>query len=169
MEDESVDCVISNCVINLLPQEEKLACFKEIFRILRPSGRIAISDILAKKELPEKLRRDMGLFVGCISGASLIGEYKDWLREAGLESTWFSFLLNTANGIDVLIVDKESDLNIYKERGGIQDPTCCAVVAENTKITTPSCCSSSKNSNSTGQKEGSNQISDIDFNEWVSK
>lgn len=87
LEDRSVDCVISNCVVNLLPQAEKLVCFKEVFRLLRPGGRMAVSDILAKKEFPEELRTDIGLFVGCISGASLVGEYENWLKEAGFEGT----------------------------------------------------------------------------------
>lgn len=85
LEDESVDCVISNCVINLLEQEQKVICFKEVFRVLKQGGRLAVSDILAKKVIEESLRRDLGLYVGCISGASLVDETDKWLREAGFE------------------------------------------------------------------------------------
>jgi arsenite methyltransferase len=85
LESESADCIISNCVINLLPATEKPVCFNEVYRLLKPRGRLAVSDILAKKEFPEELRKDMGLYVGCISGASLMSEYESWLREAGFE------------------------------------------------------------------------------------
>lgn len=85
LDSGTADCIISNCVINLLAQEDKLVCFREVFRLLRPGGRLAVSDILAKKVFPEALRRDMGLYVGCISGASLVSEYEHWLNEAGFD------------------------------------------------------------------------------------
>ena len=85
MEDETVDCVISNCVINLLPHEEKIVCFREVYRTLKPGGRFSVSDILAKKLIPERLVKDLSLYVGCISGASLVSEYEGWLKEAGFE------------------------------------------------------------------------------------
>ncbi|KFA60385.1 hypothetical protein S40285_07684 [Stachybotrys chlorohalonatus IBT 40285] len=79
------DCIISNCVINLVPATEKHLVFKEIFRLLKPGGRLAISDILAKKAMPEKLKSDMAMYVGCISGASVVGEYEKFLKDAGFE------------------------------------------------------------------------------------
>lgn len=79
----TADCVISNCVINLVPAEDKHLVFEEIFRILKPGGRVAVSDILAKQGLPEELRDDLALYVGCISGASMVGEYDAWLKAAG--------------------------------------------------------------------------------------
>lgn len=82
--------MISNCVINLLTQEENPICFAETYRLLKPGGRLAVSDILAKKPFPEELQRDMGLYVGCISGASLVEEYEGWLRKAGFDGTFFS-------------------------------------------------------------------------------
>ena len=85
LESNSADCIISNCVINLLPHDDKKVCFREIFRLLRHGGRLAVSDLLAKKPIPEELQRDMGLYVGCISGASLVSEYEAWLREVGFE------------------------------------------------------------------------------------
>jgi len=85
LEDESADCIISNCVINLLEPEKKKVCFGECFRLLKEGGRLAVSDILAKKVFTEELRRDLGLYVGCVSGASLVGEYEGWLREVGFE------------------------------------------------------------------------------------
>jgi arsenite methyltransferase len=85
LDSETADCIISNCVINLLQQDEKVVCFKEVYRLLKPGGRLAVSDILAKKVFPEELQKDMGLYVGCISGASLVSEYENWLKEAGFE------------------------------------------------------------------------------------
>jgi arsenite methyltransferase len=79
------DCIISNCVINLVPGADKALGFKEVYRLLKPRGRLAVSDILAKKVFPEELKRDMGLYVGCISGASLVGEYEAWLRGVGFQ------------------------------------------------------------------------------------
>lgn len=85
LESDLADCIISNCVINLLSHEDKKVCFAQIYRLLKPGGRLAVSDVLAKKPLPEDLRRNMGLYVGCISGASLVGEYETWLKEVGFE------------------------------------------------------------------------------------
>ena len=70
----SVDVVISNCVINL--SADKPRVFQEVYRVLKPGGRIAISDIALLKELPEKIRESMEAYVGCVGGAILIDEYK---------------------------------------------------------------------------------------------
>jgi arsenite methyltransferase len=67
LPDASVDCVISNCVLNLAP--DKPAVFREIARILKPGGRLAVSDIALKGDLPEALARSMAAYVGCIGGA----------------------------------------------------------------------------------------------------
>ncbi len=77
------DCVISNCVINLVPESEKHLVFQEIFRILKPGGRVAVSDILAKKPLPEDLKNDLANYVGCISGASVVEAYRKYFQDAG--------------------------------------------------------------------------------------
>lgn len=79
--DSSVDVVISNCVINLSPEKQKV--FDEVFRVLRPGGRLAVSDIVALSELPEDIRHDLAMYVGCIAGASLITEVEDMLKKAG--------------------------------------------------------------------------------------
>ncbi len=85
LENASADCIISNCVINLLTPLEKPLCFAEVYRLLKPGGRLAVSDILAKKPLTTELQKDMGLYVGCISGASLVEEYNNWLTDAGFK------------------------------------------------------------------------------------
>jgi SAM-dependent methyltransferase len=81
--DNSVDVVISNCVINL--SADKRRVFQEVYRVLKPGGRIAISDIALLKELPEKLRESMEAYVGCVGGAILIGEYKEIVEAAMLK------------------------------------------------------------------------------------
>ena len=83
LEDETADCIISNCVINLVPHEEKHRVFKEIVRLLKPGGRLAGSDILAKKPLSESIRNSMALYVGCVAGASQVHEYEAFLADAG--------------------------------------------------------------------------------------
>src|SRR5262245_34685678 len=81
LPDASADCIISNCVINLAP--DKRAVFREIFRVLKPGGRVAVSDIALKKPLPAELARDVAAYVGCIAGAIPIAEYDRGLRDAG--------------------------------------------------------------------------------------
>ena len=68
-----MDCLISNCVINLAP--DKPAVFREMFRVLKPGGRLAVSDIALKKPLPPEWRQDILAYVGCIAGAIFIAEY----------------------------------------------------------------------------------------------
>jgi arsenite methyltransferase len=82
LEDASVDWVISNCVINLSPEKEKV--FAEIARVLKPGGRMQVSDIVAE-ELPEAVRRSAELYSSCIGGAISEKDYLAGLREAGLE------------------------------------------------------------------------------------
>ena len=74
LPDASVDCVISNCVINLAP--DKQAVFREIVRVLKPGGRLAVSDIALKKPLPPELGNDLMAYVGCIAGAIPIEQYR---------------------------------------------------------------------------------------------
>ncbi len=81
--DGVVDIIISNCVINLSP--EKPEVFRESYRALKPGGRLAISDVVATAELPEKLKNDMALFTGCMAGASSITDVESMLIEAGFE------------------------------------------------------------------------------------
>jgi arsenite methyltransferase len=97
LADASVDCVISNCVINLAP--DKPAVFREIARVLKPGGRLAVSDIALKAELPEAIASSLAAYVGCIAGAIHIETYRDELLKAGFEF--------------VEIVDSGADLNAY--------------------------------------------------------
>lgn len=79
--DNAIDVIISNCVINLSP--DKLQVFQDAFRVLKPGGRLAISDVVATIELPEELRTDPALYAGCMAGASHIDELAAVLRAAG--------------------------------------------------------------------------------------
>jgi SAM-dependent methyltransferase len=197
----SADCVISNCVINLVPTQDKHLVFKEIFRLLNPGGRVAVSDILAKKEFPANLQRDMSLYVGCISGASLVGEYEKWLKDAGFKGLYhsapmFPRMLRLTWNLDIMIVDKQNNLNIYKEdtrKVGkdkeISKSSCCisdnAKAPESIGVKGSACCGPTLDSGKPAElkanigsccgtgvrkgEDGTKNIIDIDFNEWVGK
>lgn len=79
--DNFVDVIISNCVINLSP--DKARVFKEAYRVLKPGGRLAISDVVATAPFPEELKEDMDMYSGCISGAATIEEVEGMLQAAG--------------------------------------------------------------------------------------
>ncbi|HEX4650814.1 MAG TPA: arsenite methyltransferase [Granulicella sp.] len=106
LPDASVDCVISNCVVNLAP--DKPAVFREIARVLKPGGRVAISDIALKHDLPEAVAQSLAAYVGCIAGAILIDDYRSGLLAAGFEH--------------VEIVDTGADLNAY---GKVENQAAC--------------------------------------------
>jgi SAM-dependent methyltransferase len=81
VEDSSINAIISNCVINLAPDKEKV--FKEAYRVLKTGGRLMASDVVLVKPLPDELKNDEELLVGCVSGAILKQDYLDLLGEAG--------------------------------------------------------------------------------------
>ena len=107
LPDGSADVVISNCVINLAP--DKNAVFREIARVLKPGGRLAVSDIALKKPLPPEIASDLMAYVGCVAGAIEIGAYRRALAEAGFG--------------DVAVVDSGADLNAYSKVEG--QGGCC--------------------------------------------
>lgn len=106
LEDGSVDCVISNCVINLA--SDKQAVFREIARVLKPGGRLAVSDIALKRPLPSEIGENLLAYVGCVAGAISVEDYRRGLLEAGFEH--------------VEIIDSGADLNAYAQA----DAACCA-------------------------------------------
>ncbi len=81
--DESIDCVVSNCVLNLVRGEDRHQLFAEIFRVLRLGGRVAISDIVSDEDVPEHLQQDPELWSGCISGAFREDQFLKAFEEAG--------------------------------------------------------------------------------------
>ncbi|KAF3769766.1 hypothetical protein M406DRAFT_58979 [Cryphonectria parasitica EP155] len=140
LPSDTANVIISNCVINLVPEEEKHLVFKEMHRLLKPGGRVAISDILAKKPLPERLRANMALYVGCVAGASLVEQYQQYLQEAGFAAE------------SVFIKNDEADLNVYLETnpdgsrtaGGKGGNLCCNPRIESAPAqpaVSSSCCS----------------------------
>jgi arsenite methyltransferase len=82
--DESIDVIMSNCVINL--STDKPAVFREAYRVLAPGGRLAISDIVALREIPAAVRNDLEAYAGCVSGAALVAEVEGMLRGAGFQN-----------------------------------------------------------------------------------
>jgi len=99
VEDASVDAIISNCVINLSP--DKPAVFREAFRVLKPGGRLAVSDIVITKPLPEAVADNLAAYVGCLAGASLVDDYLDAIRAAGFDEPQ----IETRVAADVLATD----------------------------------------------------------------
>lgn len=81
--DATADVVISNCVINLSPRKQQV--FHEIFRVLKPGGRVAISDVVATCELPDEVKNDLELHSACISGASQLEELQEYMQLAGFK------------------------------------------------------------------------------------
>lgn len=125
LPNASVDCVISNCVINLA--RDKKAVFREIARVLRPGGRLAVSDIALKKQLPSELGNDLMAYVGCIAGAISLEEYRNGLAEAGFAQ--------------VDIIDTGSDLNAYAK---VENQSGCCSPAMGSAlpmVSASSCCS----------------------------
>ncbi|KAL2836029.1 UbiE/COQ5 family methyltransferase [Aspergillus pseudodeflectus] len=110
LEDSTVDCIISNCVINLVPHKDKPA----------PGGRVAISDILARRELPVAILDDMALYVGCIAGASQVTEYQAWLEGVGLT--------------DILFVDAKANINLYKQSSDTGQGSCCGAAKKSVRL-----------------------------------
>jgi SAM-dependent methyltransferase len=145
LADNSVDVVISNCVINLAPDKE--AVFREIARVLKPGGRVAVSDIALKQALPPELKESIMAFVGCIAGAISLERY-----EAGLKAAGFG---------GVQVIDSGADLNAYakvENQSGCCSPameamdaatekrvaktSCCSLPVSGSATETTACCSS---------------------------
>lgn len=102
VDDDSVDIVISNCVINLSPDKPQV--FREIYRVLRPSGKMIVSDIVLNKPLPDELKNDKELYSACISGALLKKDYLKAIKDAGFKKV------------------KVLSEHIYKSKNACDDP-----------------------------------------------
>jgi SAM-dependent methyltransferase len=112
--DGSVDVVISNCVINLSPNKKRV--FEEAFRVLRPNGRLMVSDIVLLKKLPESIRKNVQAYIGCLSGAEMKDKYLQTIRDAGFQG--------------VKVVEE----NCFPVEDMANDPTAQAI-AKTSKIT----------------------------------
>jgi len=126
LPDNFVDCVISNCVLNLVP--DKVRAFREIWRVLKPGGRLAASDIALKQPLPREIGTDVLAYVGCVAGAILIEDYRRALQAAGFTQ--------------VELIDSRSDLGAY---AALADAPCGAGAATSSSelqlsVVANSCC-----------------------------
>ena len=106
--DDTVDVIISNCVINLSPNKKRV--FEEAFRVLRPNGRLMVSDIVLLNELPDSIRKNVQAYVGCISGAEMKDKYLRLIEDAGFEQ--------------VKVIDE----NCFPIENMANDPTAQAIV-----------------------------------------
>lgn len=149
LPDTSVDCVISNCVLNLAP--DKPAVFREIARVLKPGGRLAVSDIALKHELPEAVANSIAAYVGCIAGAIKIGDYRDGLLAAGFEH--------------VEIIDSGADLNAYAK---VENQAgCCSPAMDASNpfpVIAEPCCSPAPSSQASLHEELTALLSQYDIN-----
>ncbi|KAJ5185423.1 hypothetical protein N7491_006710 [Penicillium cf. griseofulvum] len=144
LPDATADCIISNCVINLVPTGDKHLAFNEMFRLLVPGGRVAISDILTRKELPQEVVNSLSFYIGCIAGASRVHEYEKYLSEAGFKG--------------VMIVDTDSDINVYKDL--VQGQMDLGETSD--QLESSSCCGGTQAKNASG-----GGLLNYDFNEWA--
>ena len=121
--DEMVDVVISNCVINLSPDKPQV--FREAYRVLRPGGRLAVSDIVTRVELPPEVMADLGSWAGCVAGAWVDKDYVGAIEEAGF--------------VDVRIEAKELDEQVIADGAdqlGLEiDPAAAQQVAYSARVT----------------------------------
>ena len=106
--DNSVDVVISNCVINLSPDKKRV--FEEAFRVLKPGGRLMVSDIVLLKELPDFIKTSIEAYIGCVAGAIMKDEYTELIRGAGFD--------------EVQIIDETT----FPVEGMVNDPTAQRVM-----------------------------------------
>jgi arsenite methyltransferase len=142
LPDDSVDVIISNCVINLA--SDKDAVLREAFRVLKPGGRFAVSDVVVRGEVPADIRRSMELWVGCIAGALEEQEYSAKLRAAGFVDVeiepWRVYRIDdaraflTQNGVDAASLGSEVESKFASafvrarkpDAKSCCGPTCCA-------------------------------------------
>ncbi len=128
--DETVDVIISNCVINLSPNKPQV--FKEAFRALKKGGRLAISDVVATAELPEAMRNDPALIAGCMGNASLISELEIMIKAAGFSSVRIEpkdeskeFIRDWAPGHNVTDYVVSASIEAIKPGGDCAGSGCC--------------------------------------------
>jgi SAM-dependent methyltransferase len=133
VDEASVDVVLSNCVLNLVP--DKAQAFREAFRVLKPGGRLAVSDVVLLKEAPESLRAQAEALSGCITGAALVPDIERWLRDAGFgdvrvvpkpESRAFIADWLPGSGAEEYVSSATIEATRPVTRGACCAPGCCA-------------------------------------------
>jgi len=154
LPDESVDVIISNCVINLSGDKDRV--LREAFRVLKPGGRFAVSDVVVRGEVPPAIRRSMELWAGCVAGALSDRDYLDKLAAAGFEDAAIEVTrvyaaadardLLAGQGADVEALANEVDGKfvsafVRATKSGAADPVRASTAgAEVAACCTPSCC-----------------------------
>jgi SAM-dependent methyltransferase len=154
LPDASADVVISNCVINLAP--DKRAVFREIARVLKPGGRLAVSDIALKKPLPPEVAHDLMAYVGCVAGAIEIDAYRRGLADAGFD--------------DVAVIDSGADLNAYSKiegQGGCCSPAMAAQQPSTLPVASGGCCGGASDERQTVHGGLSELLRRYDVNEFA--
>ena len=116
--DRTADVILSNCVINLSP--DKPAVFREAFRVLRPGGRLAISDVVALAPLPEAIRRDLALYTGCVAGAATVDEIRAMLADAGFVDIAITVNESATRAMAEMLPDHEVDLRTLGASAAIE-------------------------------------------------
>ena len=116
LEDNIADVVVSNCVLNLIP--DKVRAFDEVFRILKPGAHISVSDVVLKGQLPDKLKRAAEMYAGCVSGALQLDDYLKIMEDSGLINIKVQKLKNINIPDETLLqyID-ESELSQFKNSG----------------------------------------------------
>jgi arsenite methyltransferase len=151
LPDGSVDVIISNCVINLSADKQRVLA--EAFRVLRPGGRFAVSDVVVRGEVPPAVRRNMELWIGCVAGALEEQEFLSLLREVGFENPSIeptrvysaddAAALVTGTGLDAEAVSREIDGKFMSAFVRATKPAARAPLAESapaTRCCGPECC-----------------------------
>jgi arsenite methyltransferase len=144
LDDDSVDCIISNCVINLAPDKDTV--FREMYRVLKPGGRLAISDIALTKPLPPDVQQNIDAYVGCISGAITMDDFRNGLQAAGFSAT-------TVTGTG-------ADLNAYAQIGSFG---CCT----SDSAMSVDCCNSEGSEPQTLHSQLTELFSQFDANDYA--
>ncbi|MEN8182400.1 MAG: arsenite methyltransferase [Myxococcota bacterium] len=110
LEDESVDVILSNCVINLSPEKERV--YREAYRVLRPGGRIMVSDIVLEQPLPAAVVESIDAYLGCVGGASLRAQYLETIRKAGFAEVRVE---REASFLDAIALDDPAVQGLMKQ------------------------------------------------------
>ncbi len=123
VEDSSIDVIISNCVINLSPDKESV--FKESFRVLKPGGRLMVSDLVLVKELPDGIKDSVEAYVGCFAGAIMKDEYLSFIKKAGFRDVKIISQSNypieaMANDVTAQVVNNNPDIK-ESDLQGVED------------------------------------------------
>lgn len=114
--DQEIDIILSNCVINLSPEKEQV--YRDAFRVLKPGGRLAISDVLAVKEIPEEYKNDLELLGACISGAETVENTRTILKTLGFEQITITLEKRSKAFIEEFF--PESNLSSYISSAALQ-------------------------------------------------